>query len=79
MGESKEELARRLRAKGYGQFSTATNMEEAVSAAYAHASTGDTVVLCPGYSSQDMYTNFEKRGEAFVSVLSDLYGLNYEK
>jgi UDP-N-acetylmuramoylalanine--D-glutamate ligase len=43
----------------------AATIEEAVGIAAAAARPGDVVLLAPGYTSWDMFNNYEERGEAF--------------
>jgi UDP-N-acetylmuramoylalanine--D-glutamate ligase len=47
----------------------AVTFEEAVRAARANASSGDTVLLCPACSSFDMFRNYKERGERFRSLV----------
>ena len=79
MGEVKEELGRSLNRKGYKSFSTVDTLDEAVRVAYSHAKAGEFVLLSPGYSSQDMYRDFEERGRRFREAVFNLYGLNDEE
>ena len=48
------------------------SMEDAVKYARNTAVVGDTVLLSPGAASFDQYENFEKRGEHFVKLVTDL-------
>lgn len=50
----------------------AHTMQEIVNAARAEAHTGDSVVLSPGFTSFDMFKNFEDRGLQFREVVSHL-------
>lgn len=79
IGDVKEALAKSLDMKGYRNFSIVNTMDEAVQVAYSHAQQGELVLLSPGYSSQDMYTDFEERGRKFKRAVLSLYGLNDEK
>lgn len=48
------------------------SMDEAVAAAYAASAAGDVVVLAPGCTSFDMYSDFEERGERFREAVQKL-------
>jgi UDP-N-acetylmuramoylalanine--D-glutamate ligase len=50
----------------------ASSMDEAVSAAFALAAPGDTVVLAPACSSFDMFASFADRGRAFTEAVARL-------
>ncbi|WP_190088770.1 UDP-N-acetylmuramoyl-L-alanine--D-glutamate ligase [Streptomyces melanogenes] len=47
-------------------------MSEAVRAAAGLAKPGDTVLLAPACASMDMFTNYNKRGEAFAEAVRGL-------
>ena len=48
------------------------NMNEAVAEAGKIACSGDIVLLSPACSSLDMYTNYQQRGDAFISAVNAL-------
>jgi UDP-N-acetylmuramoylalanine--D-glutamate ligase len=50
----------------------AATVPEAVARAAARAAPGDVVLLAPGYTSWDMFDNYEQRGEAFRRAALDL-------
>ncbi len=52
----------------------ADDLDSAVAAARKLAGPGDVVLLSPACASYDMFTNYEKRGEAFVELVSELNG-----
>ncbi len=52
--------------------SFAKSMEEAVTAASAHAIAGDCVLLSPACASFDMFKHFEHRGDVFTQVVERL-------
>ena len=44
-------------------------MERAVEAAARFAGPGDTVLLAPGCASQDQFTDYAARGDAFAAAV----------
>jgi UDP-N-acetylmuramoylalanine--D-glutamate ligase len=56
----------------YEAVSRASTMKEAVEQAIRTAQTGDVVLLSPGGTSYDMYTDFEERGRDFAHAVSGL-------
>jgi UDP-N-acetylmuramoylalanine--D-glutamate ligase len=78
MGEVRKGLGESLVRKGYRDFFIVDTMEQAVRTAHSQARSGEFVLLSPGYSSQDMYTDFEERGRKFKEAVLNLYGLNDE-
>ena len=65
IGSEKEKIAKALDEAGFEKYVRAITMEEAVRAAYAAASAGDTVLLSPACTSWDMYPNYGARGDDF--------------
>ena len=77
MGDSAALIAEAAEKSGYDRISHSLSMEEAVDTAWRHAKAGDTIMLSPGFSSHDMFTNFEQRGDAFreaVQTVAAKYG-----
>ncbi|MBX9742245.1 MAG: UDP-N-acetylmuramoyl-L-alanine--D-glutamate ligase [Chthoniobacterales bacterium] len=52
--------------------SKAPSLEEAVALAAASAVAGDTILLSPGTSSYDMFTDYQERGECFKKAVHQL-------
>jgi UDP-N-acetylmuramoylalanine--D-glutamate ligase len=69
IGASADEIETAVRETGFTDISRAGTMEEAVSAAYAAAAAGDTVILAPGCASFDMFSGFEERGNVFKDIV----------
>jgi UDP-N-acetylmuramoylalanine--D-glutamate ligase len=56
----------------YTAISNAATMEEAVAEAARRSRSGDVVLLSPGGTSYDMYTDFEERGRDFARAVTVL-------
>lgn len=52
----------------------ATTLAEAVQKAARSAKSGDVILLSPGHSSFDQFTDFEQRGEAFRLLVASQVG-----
>lgn len=72
LGESKNEIKKAVKEKGFNNIVEARTMEEAVNLAQAKAKSGDIVLLSPACASWDMYKNFEERGEQFKEAVRNL-------
>jgi UDP-N-acetylmuramoylalanine--D-glutamate ligase len=81
MGESAAELEQAVRQADGGSLPrivAAFSMEEAVEAGRDAANPGDLVLLAPGFTSFDMFKDFEERGERFREVVGRLAGASEE-
>ncbi len=56
----------------YGAISRAATMDEAIAQAARVSRSGDVVLLSPGGTSYDMYTDFEERGRDFARAVAEL-------
>ncbi|MBI4405867.1 MAG: UDP-N-acetylmuramoyl-L-alanine--D-glutamate ligase, partial [Deltaproteobacteria bacterium] len=68
VGEAKEKINRAV-----GDFSETFlvgTFEEAVYLAYQKSRSGDVVLLSPGCASQDMFKNYEERGNYYKSLIN---------
>jgi len=74
LGEMSELIAQALHAAdpGYTRISWANSMDDAVAQAAGAAHSGDIVLLSPGGTSYDMYTDFEARGRDFARAVAEL-------
>jgi UDP-N-acetylmuramoylalanine--D-glutamate ligase len=57
----------------YTAITRAASMDEAVAQAAKAARSGDVVLLSPGGTSYDMYTDFEARGRDFSRAVAELF------
>jgi UDP-N-acetylmuramoylalanine--D-glutamate ligase len=73
LGEMSELVADALQAAdpSYQSITRATSMDEAVAEAARVARSGDVVLLSPGGTSYDMYTDFEERGRDFARAAAE--------
>jgi UDP-N-acetylmuramoylalanine--D-glutamate ligase len=74
LGEMSQLVAGALKAAdaSYTAISRAATMGEAVTQAAGVARSGDVVLLSPGGTSYDMYSDFEERGRDFARAVSEL-------
>jgi len=70
IGEAKESILAVL--GGFTDSQGATSLDEAVCLAEKTGSPGDVVLLSPGGSSFDMFTDYAERGEAFRRAVESL-------
>ncbi len=70
MGVDANKLADVIDSKVIYEF--VADMDEAVKFAKQLAESGDLVLLAPACASLDMYTNYQQRGDAFVSAVNAL-------
>jgi UDP-N-acetylmuramoylalanine--D-glutamate ligase len=70
MGEAREKILKAL--GGLTQTEETRTLDEAVSLAHESATSGDIVLLSPGCSSFDQFTDYAERGEAFVNAVEAL-------
>jgi UDP-N-acetylmuramoylalanine--D-glutamate ligase len=71
-GDLADMLAERLQAAGYTALTRHHNLTEAVTTAAALAQSGDIVLLSPGGTSYDAFTDFAERGELFRQLVNGL-------
>lgn len=68
VGEAKEKLNRAI--GDYSETFLVGTFEEAVYLAYQKSRSGDVILLSPGCASQDMFKNYEERGDYFKKIVS---------
>jgi UDP-N-acetylmuramoylalanine--D-glutamate ligase len=71
IGETKPLLAAFCQSCGVPATTCAT-LDDAVRSAFAAASSGDQVVLSPGFASFDMFNGYDDRGRQFEAVVENL-------
>ena len=72
IGETGPALAAALALHGVAH-SAASSLDEAVRIAASHAHQGGHVILSPGFSSFDMFRNYEDRGNQFEKAVGELH------
>jgi UDP-N-acetylmuramoylalanine--D-glutamate ligase len=73
-GATAAEVDQALANLGYNSRTLVGTLGEAVRAAHEIARPGDVVLLAPGYTSFDQFTDFEHRGDAFAAMVRDVCG-----
>ncbi len=68
LGDNASYIANYFKSKHFDKFTIAEDMVDAVRKARSFATTGDTILLNPGFASFDYFTNFEERGEVFKNA-----------
>jgi UDP-N-acetylmuramoylalanine--D-glutamate ligase len=68
VGEAKEKINRAV--GDYSETFLVGTFEEAVYLAYQKSRSGDVVLLSPGCASQDMFKNYEERGNYFKKIVN---------
>jgi UDP-N-acetylmuramoylalanine--D-glutamate ligase len=71
-GEARGIVERALHEAGYAEVTLAANLGEAVQAAVRVAQPGEVVLLAPGGTSFDEFTDFAERGERFRELVTNL-------
>ncbi|HRR42651.1 MAG TPA: UDP-N-acetylmuramoyl-L-alanine--D-glutamate ligase [Syntrophales bacterium] len=69
-GEAREAIHRKV--GGCTKVYIASTLREAVKVAYSHAVRGDVVLLSPGCSSFDEFSDYAERGRVFQEVVKEL-------
>ncbi|HMM80603.1 MAG TPA: UDP-N-acetylmuramoyl-L-alanine--D-glutamate ligase [Pyrinomonadaceae bacterium] len=70
LGEDADNIASQL--AGEVELERAASLEDAVSAGFAAAQKGDSVLLAPACASFDMFKSFEERGQKFKQAVRSL-------
>ncbi len=70
VGEAKEKINRAL--GDFAETYLVGTFEEAVLMGFQKSRNGDIVLLSPGCSSQDMFRDFEERGDYFKKLVNQL-------
>jgi UDP-N-acetylmuramoylalanine--D-glutamate ligase len=68
VGEAKEKINRAI--GDYSETFLVGTFEEAVYLAYQKSRSGDVILLSPGCASQDMFRNYEERGDYYKRIVS---------
>ncbi len=71
-GSEAEQLYTACQAAGINA-TTHENLEQAVKAAYSASKEDEAILLSPGGTSYDLYTNYKERGAHFKELVYNLY------
>jgi UDP-N-acetylmuramoylalanine--D-glutamate ligase len=74
-GATGAEVDRALANLGYNARTLVPTLADAVRAARQVARPGDVVLLAPGYTSFDQFTDYEQRGETFAALVREVCGV----
>ncbi len=72
IGNGAEKIEAALKNAGFENFVRIETIEDGVEKAFSAAQPGDVVLLSPACSSQDMFRDFEHRGDVFVEAVKRL-------
>ncbi|MEJ2306238.1 MAG: UDP-N-acetylmuramoyl-L-alanine--D-glutamate ligase [candidate division WOR-3 bacterium] len=72
IGESSDLISDKLSYRGFNNKVIASSMEDAVSKAFNSGC--DKLILSPGASSFDWYSDFRERGDIFKKTVREIYG-----
>jgi len=75
-GSARPKLAETFRSVSLVKFDTFSSLEGAVTEAFEDAERGEVVLLSPGCSSFDSFSNFEERGRKFREIVDGLVDCN---
>ena len=72
IGQDADKFARTLSGR---PFDMSENLETALLSIKTNAVAGDVVLLAPACASFDQFPDFEKRGEAYISLVKSIFGV----
>lgn len=72
IGQTREAIAETAREHGFTDIILKDTLKEAVELCYAHAESGDAVLLSPACASWGMFTDYEERGRVFKEIVNNL-------
>lgn len=71
-GETGERLQSFAKEQGVPSAKKVDTLTQAVDVGYAESAPGDVILLSPACASWDQYPNFEKRGDEFIELVTNL-------
>jgi len=72
LGEVTEEIIQTCHAYNFHSYERANTLKDAIDIAKIYAVAGDAVLLSPACASQDMFKNYEHRGNMFKELVHNL-------